>query len=153
MLEQVKDVSIVLAGLIALITFVKGTLEFAQRGRQERAETFVQMRRRFLESPIFNECLPLLQSDDPALARLPVQDRRSFLGFFEEVALMVNSGLLKPPVASYMFGYYVDLCARSVHFWEGLDPDSRYWTLFRNFAVQMKDIESRTDVSSGTMAF
>jgi hypothetical protein len=136
-LSTVKDWSIVVAGVIALVTFVTGALEYARRGRYDRAQSLVETRRRFLESRIFRECLPLLESDDPRLAELPVQERRAFLGFFEEVALMTDARLIKEEVASYMFGYYVGLAARSRHLWAGLDPNSRYWTLFRDFASRI----------------
>jgi hypothetical protein len=40
-----------------------------------------------------------------------------FLGFFEEVALMMNSGLIRKEVAHYMFGYYAIHCWDSKNFW------------------------------------
>ncbi len=141
-LSTIKDWSIVLAGAIALVTFVTGTLEYRRRGRYERAQNFVEIRRRFLDSQLFRENLHLLTADDPALAELPVQNRRSFIGYLEEVALMVESGLLDPGVASYTFGYYVRLVAESKNVWVGLDPESRYWEVFHRFATTMRQVES-----------
>jgi hypothetical protein len=147
-LTTVKDWSIVIAGIVALVTFLIGTLEYRRRGQYERAQSFVETRRRFLESPVFQQGLHLLEADDPGLADLPVQQRRSFLGFFEEVALLTNSRQIKKEVANYMFGYYIELAARSRHLWSGLDPDSPYWTVFRDFASEMRGLEDKRPRSS-----
>lgn len=137
-LSLVKDVSITLASIITLITFVTGVAQYVRQGHQLRATQFVEMRRRFLEDASFRDILNLLASDHPALKDVPIQDRRNFVGFLEEVALMVNSKVLRPEVAHYMFGYYVLLVDGSEHFWEGLDKSSQYWSLFRAFASRMK---------------
>ncbi|HVT12021.1 MAG TPA: hypothetical protein VHE55_07115 [Fimbriimonadaceae bacterium] len=137
----VKDVSIIVAGIVALSTFLSGVVEFIRQGRQHRAENLVQMRRRFLETPQYREILDMLQSGDPAIARASVQERRNFVGFLEEIALMVNSHLIRPEVAQYMFGYYVLLVARSDPFWAGLEREDVYWTLFNHFAGEMARME------------
>lgn len=142
MLSLIKDISIIVAGVITLITFMTGVFQYVRQGKQTRAAQFVEMRRRFLEDPSFREICNLLATDDPALREVPVQERRNFVGFFEEVALMVNSGILKPKVAHYMFGYYVLLVDGSTHFWEGLDRSSEYWAVFRSFAAVMKQQKS-----------
>lgn len=138
-LTIIKDLSIVVAGIVALITFVFGLGEYVKRGRQERALHFVEMRRRFLGTPEFKQVLSALHAKDDSPARLPVQDKRNFIGFFEEVALLVNSGMLRADVAHYMYGHYVLLADGSSSFWENLDRDSVYWTLFRKFAADMRN--------------
>jgi len=138
MLSLVKDLSIIVAGAITLITFMTGVIQYMRQGQQTRAAQFVEMRRRFLEDPSFREILNHLASDDPRLREIPIQERRNFVGFMEEVALMVNSGILRPHVAHYMFGYYVLLVDSSTHFWEELDKSSEYWSLFRAFARTMQ---------------
>lgn len=137
-LSIAKDIAIVLGTVVALVTFFSGTWEYVRQGHQHRAQHFVQMRRRFLETPQYREILDLLAKDDPALASISVQEKRNFVGFLEEVALMVNSGLIRQDVAHYMFGYYVLLCQRSEPFWDGLDRTSQYWSLFRQFAADME---------------
>lgn len=137
-LSVAKDIAIVLGTVVALVTFFSGTWEYVRQGHQHRAQHFVQMRRRFLETPQYREILDLLATDDPGLASISVQEKRNFVGFLEEVALMVNSGLIRREVAHYMFGYYVLLCQRSEPFWHGLDRSSQYWSLFRQFAAEME---------------
>ncbi|MFI5387635.1 MAG: hypothetical protein ACHQ50_16120 [Fimbriimonadales bacterium] len=140
-ISLVKDVSIIIAGLVALSTFLSGAIEFLRQGRQHRAENLIQMRRRFLETPQYREILDRLQSNDPAIATSSIQERRNFVGFLEEIALMVNSRLIRLEVAQYMFGYYVLLVARCDSFWEGLDRGDIYWTLFNHFAEEMARME------------
>ncbi len=137
-LGLVKDVSIIVAGAVTLITFMTGVVQYIRQGRQHRATQFVEMRRRFLEDPSFREILNMLGTQDGRLAILPIQDRRNFVGFLEEVALMVNSKVLSARVAHYMFGYYVLLVDGCDPFWEGLDRTSEYWSVFRVFAQTMK---------------
>lgn len=140
-LTTVKDFAIILAGVIALTTFLSGVLEYSRQGKSRRAEHFVDMRRRFLENDSFRQTLNLLPSDDPRLREISIQDRRNFIGFLEEVALMVNSRIIRREVAHYMFGYYVGLAERSEHLWEGLDKKSMYWTVFREFAMSLQDVK------------
>ena len=138
LLTVTKDVSIIVAGVVALTTFLSGVLEYWRQGHQRRGENFVQMRRRFLENPTFRDISNLLQTDDAALKALPIQDRRNYVGFLEEVALMVESRLIRREVAHAMFGYYVGLVAKSPNFWTDLDRDSRYWRIFRTFAAEVE---------------
>jgi len=138
-----KDLAIIAGAMIALVTFFTGVLEYARQSHFRRAEQFVQMRRRFLETPLFQEILRLLATDDPALREIPIQDRRNFGGFLEEVALMVNSRMISRQVAHYMFGHYVVLTDRSVNFWHDLDRDEVYWQLFRRFAREMRELKAK----------
>ena len=139
-LDYWKNWAIIAAGVVAFITFFTGLLEYVRQGRQHRAQNFVQMRRRFLETPQYRQILDKLAVDEESLCDESIQEKRNFIGFLEEVALMVNSKLIRKEVAHYMFGYYVLLAAKSVHFWEGLDKDSQYWTLFRRFAQEMQEM-------------
>ena len=140
-LATTKDIALVIGGVAALTTFLTGLVEYARQANLRRGEAFIAMRRRFLEDPLFREILNLLDSDDPRLAQLPVQDRRNFVGFLEEVALMSRSKMIRPEVAHYMFGRYVCLADASQHLWKGLNKEDRYWTLFRRYAAENRALE------------
>jgi hypothetical protein len=137
-LDVSKDLAIIGGTIVALTTFFTGVVEFARQSHLRRVDHFIQMRRRFLETPVFQEILRMITSDDPALEKVPVQDRRNFGGFLEEVALMVNSKLISREVAQYMFGHYVLLTERSQNFWKGLDREGPYWQLLHSFAAEME---------------
>ncbi len=85
--------------------------------------------------------------DDKALTlhTIPHEQKRDLLGVFEEVALLVNSKLMRPDVAYYMFGYYAIRCWDTDAFW-GNWPDGRdevYWKLLKSFVERMKEIEQK----------
>jgi len=72
------------------------------------------------------------------LREISFQVKRDYLGLFEEIAIAMNSGLIKPQVAHYMFGYYALLCRESDDFWSGVNRLSDYWSLFNDFCDQME---------------
>lgn len=153
MLSFVKDLSIVVAGVIALVTFATGVFQYIRQGHQNRATQFIEMRRRFLENQTFRNILNLLASDDPMLSEIPVQDRRNLVGFLEEVALMMNSHLIRPRVAHYMFGYYAILIDDSKYFWDGLEKRSIYWRLFHGFVQTMRAMSSQQQPETKELVF
>lgn len=137
-LATIKDASIVVAGVIAFVTLWVGMVQYARQSHFTRANQFIEMRRRFMEDPVFRNLLSLIAADCPDVAKTPIQDRRNLVGFLEEVALLVNSGMIRPHVAHYMFGYYVLLIDSCDAFWTDLDRDGHYWRVFREFVVLMK---------------
>jgi len=141
-LATVKDVSLVIGGVATLAGFMTALNEYARQNHARRAEHFAALRRRFLETPSFQAILGYLADDDPKLAEVPIQDRRNFLGFFEEIQLMVDSRLVKPEVAHIMFGRYVRMADQSEHLWTGLKKDDRYWTIFRRMAADTQRREA-----------
>lgn len=143
LLSFIKDVSIIVAGAVTLAGLFASGWEYRKKNRADRADHFVQLRRRFLDDQDFRRILDGLASDDPSLAEIPKQERRNFLGFLEEVGLMVSSRLVRPDVAWCMFGRYVDLASKSRHLWQDLDPDSGYWTVFRQTVKLMQEEGSR----------
>lgn len=138
-----KDISIIVAGVIAFFTLWQGLFQYARQGHATRASQFIQMRRRFLEDAVFKDLLNLIAEADPRISETPIQDRRNLVGFLEEVALMMNSGLLKPEVAHYMFGYYVLLIQECEPFWTDLDRSSEYWDVFHGFVQSMRKFDLR----------
>jgi len=84
----------------------------------------------------------LIEANDPKLIAELFKNKLYYVGFFEEVALMVNSGLIKIEVAHYMFGYYAIRCWDNDYFWSDVNRETPYWALFRDFVAKMKKIES-----------
>lgn len=152
-LTLLKDWAITVAGVIALTSFLTGLIEYFRRGRQDRAQNFIQMRRRFLETPAYREILDLLQAKDPKLREVSVQEKRNFVGFLEEVALMTNSRLIRREISHYMFGYYVLLAHRNEDFWVGLDRESQYWSVFRCFAEEMERLQGVGATNARELSF
>jgi hypothetical protein len=140
MVLDVKDMATLIGGLVGLIGLLKGVYEFSKQNAIKRAENYLKLREKFKESTRFKDLFEMLENDDPQLKRVPYERKQDFLGFYEDIALFVNSGLLKPEVAHYMFSYHALKCAESKNFWnhEHIPYDSPYWSLFKNFVERMK---------------
>lgn len=152
-----KDIiTLAIAGVgaaIALMTFVRAVLEYRQQGRQRRSEQFFAFGRRVDEQPTFRKIRDLLDAEvaqahdaTAALSALPPPEKFDFLGAYEELALLVRSGLVRPEVAHYMHGYYALRCRDSKGFWKGAGApalDSYYWSLFAQFAREMDRLEQK----------
>lgn len=141
-LDEAKDLGTILGAVIALAALVKGVVEYGHQGAQKRAEHFLEMRKRLKENPIFKEMCVLLEVDDPKLVEVPFKEKRDLAGFFEEVALLLNSGLIRLSVAHYMFGYYAIRCWKSNYFWSSLNRESDSWALLRDFVARMEAVEN-----------
>lgn len=151
--SDAKDLATIVGVIIALATLVKGVIEYTHQGAQRRAEKYFDLENAFFSNDEFKEICDLLESDDPRLAQIPYKAKLHFLGFHEQVALMLNSKLIRPAVAHYMFGYFAIRCWESDHFWAGVERDSIYWSLFTAFAKQMKESEGKFHLDAKALRF
>ena len=143
-LEAAKDLSFVIGGIVALITLMMTYIEFSRQNASKRAEFFLSMRRRLKENAILKDLSDQVERKVPGLADVPLKDKFEYVGFFEEVALMVNSGIMHPEVAHYMFAYYAISCWESAAFWtNGMNRESPFWAMFRDFVDRMKTESAR----------
>ena len=153
------DATAIVAALVALISLTTAIIEYRRRGVLQRAQQFVIMRRLLKENPTFKRICELLETDDSRLKEMPFADKRDFLGLFEEIALMMQSKLIRREVAHYMFGYYAILCWESENFWFNpaggpyLTRDSPYWKVFREFVTQMRQVEKSSQQDTSNLRF
>ena len=140
-LDDARNLALIFGVAIALATLTQGVIEYIRQGMQKRAELFREMRNRLQDNDRLRELIEMLTIDDPKLAEVPYRDKQEFIGYYEEVAILLNSGLIKRYVAHYMFSYYAVRCWESKHFWCNLNRNATYWSLFRKFVKDMKDIE------------
>jgi|SRR5215218_754317 len=127
----------------AVGTLFRAVIEFQALGRQRRAEHFLKMMERFFANERFLLLCDLLdEGDETAIGALPWSDRREFLGFVEEVAILMNSKLIPSRIAYYMFGYYPLLAARSPAFMGTVNRASQYWAVFFDFVDTMSELEN-----------
>ena len=154
--EEIKLTVAIVGAVIALLTLAKGVLELSRQGAQKRAEFFLEMRRRLKSNPEFLNILLLVEHDDHALSELPYAQRRDFLGFYEEVYTLMNTGLIPKKVVHYMFGYYALKCLRSNNFWLGMEKGglgkhSPYWSLFVCCTEGFERMEGTLEKESGLL--
>jgi hypothetical protein len=110
---------------------------------KKRGELFTAIRSRLKDNKSFKEILALVDADDPELASIEFKEKRDLIGLFEEVALLLNSGLIRPAVANYMFGYYAIRCWNNPRFWNDVRRESAYWSLYRAFVDRMQKEEDK----------
>ena len=140
-LSDIKDIATVFGVVIAAFTLWLGVSEYIRQGKQKRAEHFFNLRKKWKENVVFKKIRDLIESDDTELINTSLTDKYDYLGLFEEIAIMKNSGLIKSEVTYYMFGYYAVMCWKSTNFWDDkeigtncLNRDGCYWKVFVDFA-------------------
>lgn len=151
--ETIQLVLATLGAAVGLLTAWKAVDEYRHQGTIKRIEFFLEARKRLNENATFQEIIHLLESDSSALTAIPVRSKISFVGFFEEVALLVNSRVIRDEIAHYMFGYYALKCWESKNFWilddrpeRPLDKENEpYWTVFRAFIKRMEPIREQLE--------
>jgi len=126
---------------VAATSAVKALIEYRLQGAAKRSEVFLQMRSRLRSDASFSKICGMLEADSPQLAEVSLIERDRFIGFFEELAILKNSGLLKKTLVFYMFGYFAIRCNESTQFWAGLNRKQQLWSLFMDFAKEMKETE------------
>lgn len=147
-IEKISAISLGIALLTLIVgvgTFVKAIVEYRRQNAVKRFEIFQSMNKRFDEKE-FVDLRTLLDEDSQNLAIYDYTTKHNFLGFFEELAISVKSKVMSKDVAFYLFGYYAIRCWRSENFWGGdmmIDKQSIYWSLFRDFALRMEEMETR----------
>ena len=139
-----------IVGVIALIvTVIRAVFEYSKQNLLARFEKYEELSKGWSEDKEIQEIIFLLD-DDPhgELLKMHRSRKEAFVGFYEEIALMLESGIIKQQIAYYMFGYHTIRCYESKGFWtEEMEIESPYWTLFRRFAKRMKQIDN--DVHAG----
>jgi hypothetical protein len=142
-MDTISQIVSILAGFVALGVFVKAIIEYKLQGRQKRAELFDKFRTILKTEPEMVRISSLLEQDDSALTNIPLHDRYYFLGFYEQLAIAMNSKLIKKDVVHYMFGYFALRCWSSQNFWKGINRNSYYWIVFKKFVNTMQELENR----------
>jgi hypothetical protein len=148
-----RDLAGLVAAIVAGVTLLKALREYRRQGLQHRVEQFLTMRSRFKDNEHFSALCELLDAEEDAdgLADYSYRAKRDLVGFFEELALMVNSEVLRLDVVHYMFGHYIIRCRKSKAFWSNMAPGDPYWAQFMDFADQLIASEQSFTFRRGTL--
>ncbi len=139
--EASKVALAVVGALVALATLVKGVLELRSQGRQHRAEYFLKMMNSFLRNDEYLAIYHLLHTkDEDAVRHMSRVQRVRYMGFVEEVALLVKSNLVPRGVAHYMLGRVPIEAADSEAFMHDINPEELHWKLFFHFVGEMREL-------------
>ena len=106
----------------------------AQDSQRSRAEFTLTQHRRLFDDPVLFSVLQKLDDNHPDLATDEMWDaKRKFLTFFEELYLLIQSGLVERDTALYIFAYYAVFARNSSNFNVGIEYEPAYWGLFMLF--------------------
>ena len=141
-LDLIKTIAISGTSIVAIFTLIKGYSEYRLSVKQKRSELYETYRKKLKENVTIRSVVDALENDN-GIAQIPRIDKYMFLGFYEDIALLMNTGLIKPEIAHYMFGYYAMRCWENDVFWEEINRKSHYWRVFREFVEKMKNLEDR----------
>jgi hypothetical protein len=147
--QNATGITAIVGVFALLVTVIRALYEYSKQNRLARFDKYEQLSKGWSEDKEIQEIISLLD-DDPQgeLLKMPRSRKEAFVGVYEEIALMLESGILKKQIAYYMFGYHTIRCYENKDFWtKEMDRESPYWTLFRRFAQQMKKIDD--DVHTG----
>lgn len=142
-LDLIKTIAISGTSIVAIFTLIKGYSEYRLSVKQKRSELYETYRQKLKENETISSVVDALENNNGNIAEIPRIDRYMFLGFYEDIALLMNTKLIKPEIAHYMFGYYAMRCWESDLFWEDINRESHYWRIFKEFVEKMKDLENR----------
>jgi len=140
----ITAIAAVVVAIFGGLAYIKGLDEYKEQNKVKRAEHFIDLRNRFKGNASFNRIRELLLNNDSRIKDISFKAKTDFLGFYEEIALMVNSDIIRKEVAYYMFGYYAIKCLDCKFFWKSHDnpnaptKNAKYWYVFMNFAEEMK---------------
>lgn len=137
-MEIIKNIAAIIGLIAALWGLYRGFLEFALQGKQKRAEMFLKKQGEYFNNPSFNQLRGLIELDDPSLRDIPFEEKRAYLTFFEEIAVLKNTRLISDDLAYYMFGYYATTCLESTNFWSNINKQDIFWNVFLTFATDMQ---------------
>ena len=152
-MDQLKDIAAIIGVVVALFTLIKAFVEYSQQGAQKRIELYLKLRSKFDDNPTFAEMRRLLDDGDPKIAEVSFKNRSDYASYFEEIALLKNSRVIKPDVAFYMFAWEATQCWQSDDFWQGFDRNDQYWGLLRIFVEEMEAIGKRFEVGNKAFKF
>ncbi|HTA17027.1 MAG TPA: hypothetical protein VK786_04710, partial [bacterium] len=105
------------------------------------AEKYFELVKEFAK---FGDILDMLRTDSPALKKLKPNERERFLGFYEDLALLINSNLIQEHLAFYAFGYWLERVWVSKNFWgDPKNKEDSYWFLLRQLHFRQLQKEGR----------
>jgi putative heme iron utilization protein len=98
-----------------LVTNIRSFIEYSRQNSLKRFEKYTELAGNWAEDKNIQMIIKLLDEDPThKLRTLPFESKRAFLEFYEDIAIMRYSGLMKKRIAYYMFGFYTIRCYDTV---------------------------------------
>jgi hypothetical protein len=148
-LELAKAIVQSVAVTVAICTFLWGIFVYRSQKKRDhklevakdrlsRFEKFQDFQKRYREDDALTKVKKWIYSEQHSSPDLPKPsdyELKQFMIFFEEIAIMINSGLMRDDVAAYTIG--ID----AARFYDTVNTYHRdeYFRLFNSFALRMQE--------------
>jgi hypothetical protein len=129
------------ATTVGLFAFVKGLLELIHSNAIRRYEKFHEMSVRFDSNDDIQRVCALLHGASESGHTLTKRSKEVFICFLEEIYFMMRSGLMKPDLALYTFGYYGKMALDGDEFWQKLNRSEPFYVHFLTFCRLAKSYQ------------
>jgi len=130
----------IIGAIILIFTFGKGVFEYRKQRDDKRAQQFLELRKLFRENQQFQKIMAFLYHNGSP-SQFSDNDKIEFMAFFEDIAFLMNSGLIRKEVAFYMFGFDAITACNNALFWPSDLKKDKYWSLLTDFVKQMEEID------------
>jgi hypothetical protein len=137
--------------IVAVGTLVKAVVEFRLQNRLKRFEKYQQMNRFYTDDPTLTALRDALRTGGEVLATYDVIEKYKFMAFYEDIAMMCQSGLMRMEVAAYLFGYDARQASNLPEFVANLGDirSDQNWALFWSFCGRLDAYVARFDRRDG----
>ena len=139
-LQKIETISKIVASIATVVTFVWALWLYLRQRKDKRAEQFLELRNYFRDNERFQNILEHLCGDND-FTSISLNAKFEFMSFFEDVAFLMNSKLIKEEVVFYMFGGDAIIAWNNDKFWSQELRDNKLWSLLTDFVHQMEEKE------------
>jgi len=121
--------------VVAVATLVKAVMEYRLQNSLKRFEKYQEVNKVYQESSTLTSLRDALEAGGRELADFDPLEKLKFMSFYQDIAMMCQSGLMRIEVAAYLFGFDTRIASTSKEFVSNLgdvrnDPN---WILFWAF--------------------
>jgi hypothetical protein len=133
--------------VVAVGTLVKAVMEFKRQNALKRFEKYQEMNNVYTHDATLTAFRDALRAGGETLAKYEVIEKYRFMAFYEDIAMMCQSGLMRIEVAAYLFGYDARKAANTDEFAANLENirEDPNWTLFWCFCDRLNTYAARLD--------
>ena len=147
--EEVKSLTEIATLVLGVVVFFRAIYVYQREKRRDlklaenndrlkRFEKYQEMQKRYREDQSINAVLQAMYPDQyphhkVRLTEVPTGQKYVFMSFYEEVAVMVNSGLMSSDMAYWTLGLDASNFYNMEETWHG----DRTWALFNSFAQKV----------------
>jgi len=137
--EIVRNLLLAGTAVLAYLTYRSTVNKHQKKDQLDRYGLISKLLDTFDDDLEFQRLVKLLENQPSLeLAGVSKETKYKFMGFIEEIEVLIENNLISENFALYMFGYYARLAYNHQQFLQltdgSINLDSPYWRKFKHFA-------------------